>query len=105
MPESLQPLDADFVRDVLRTVIDPETDLNIIDLGLVYGIHIDVAVVHVRMTLTSPACPMGDMILEDVEVKLRKALPKGFRHDVEVVWEPPWEPSLMSEAARADFGW
>jgi metal-sulfur cluster biosynthetic enzyme len=105
MAESLQPLDADFVRDVLRTVIDPETDLNIIDLGLVYGIHIDEGLVHVRMTLTSPACPMGDMILEDVDVKLRKALPKGFRHHVEVVWEPAWEPSLMSEAARADFGW
>lgn len=105
MPDSPQFPDVDALRDVLRKVIDPETDLNIIDLGLVYGISIDDHVVHLRMTLTSPACPMGDMILEDVDVKLRKALPQGFQHDVEVVWEPPWEPALMSESARADFGW
>lgn len=105
MPDSLQPPDVDALRNLLRAVIDPENAVNIVDLGLVYEIRVEDPVVHVRMTLTSPGCPMGDMILEDVDSTLRKALPPGFTPEIEVVWEPPWSPELMSDKARANFGW
>lgn len=105
MPDSLQPPDADALRNVLRKVVDPEFAVNIVDLGLVYDIRVEETVVHVRMTLTSPSCPMGDMLLDDVDSTLRKALPPGFSPEIEVVWDPPWSPELMSEKARDNFGW
>lgn len=93
------------LREALRAVIDPENGVNIVDLGLVYDIRIDGGVATVVMTLTSPACPMGDMILEEVDAALVAVLPRDLVPDVEVVWEPAWEPALMSAAARAHFGW
>jgi metal-sulfur cluster biosynthetic enzyme len=93
------------LRDVLRAVVDPEHGVNIIDLGLVYDILVVEKLVRVIMTLTSPACPMGDVILHEVDVTLRKRLPQGFELDIEVVWEPPWDPQMMNDNARAHFGW
>ena len=97
--------DVDAIRDVLRAVIDPEAGMNIVDLGLVYVIEIVDDVVRVVVTMTSPACPMGEMILDDVDARLRAALPAGTRTEVELTWAPPWDPSMMSEAARRHFGW
>jgi metal-sulfur cluster biosynthetic enzyme len=96
------------VRDALRTVIDPEAGINIVELGLVYRIEIvdsDAQVVRVDLTMTSPTCPMGDMILDEAQQAVSSALPPGFSLDLQLVWEPPWGPERMSETARRTFGW
>lgn len=98
-------LDTEQVRNALRKVIDPEIGMNIVDVGLVYRIEIEGNTVAVDLTMTSPACPMGDMIFEDVATELRKCLPPGFEPEIQLVWEPPWSPALMSEKARQHFGW
>ncbi|MHB1175134.1 MAG: metal-sulfur cluster assembly factor [Sulfuriferula sp.] len=95
----------DKLREALREVIDPEVGMNIVDLGLVYDITVEDGVVCVDMTMTSPACPMGEMIVEDVESVLRAALPRGAGIEVALVWSPPWEPSMMSAEARRHFEW
>lgn len=99
---------ADSVRDALRTVIDPEAGINIVELGLVYRIDFvegDTPVVRVDLTMTSPTCPMGDMILDDAQQAVSACLPEGFSLDLQLVWEPPWGPERMSETARRTFGW
>lgn len=96
---------ADSLREALRAVKDPEAGVNIVDLGLVYEIAVAAAAVRVRMTMTSPACPMGEMILDDVEATLRAVLPAGMRADVELTFTPPWDPSMMSDEARRHFDW
>lgn len=97
--------DTEGVCNALRKVIDPEIGMNIVDVGLIYRIAIEGQRVAVDMTMTSPACPMGDMIFEDVATELRKCLPPGFEPEIQLVWEPPWSPALMSEKARQHFGW
>lgn len=93
------------VRDALREVIDPEAGVNIVDLGLVYGIGVTEDAVKIDLTMTSPACPLGDVIVEDVETVLKKSALAGRRIEVQLVWDPPWEPAMMSEAARKHFAW
>ena len=90
--------------DILRTVFDPEISVNIYDLGLVYDVRVDgEGQVVVVMTLTSPACPMAAYLPLEVERKL-KALPGAASAGVELVWDPPWNPGMMSEAARLQLG-
>jgi len=96
--------DQDVVRAALRGVIDPEVGMNIVDLGLVYRIDTEPAIV-VEMTMTSPTCPMGEMILDDVRARLAVAFPGTWPADVRLVWEPPWNPSMMSANGRRHFGW
>jgi metal-sulfur cluster biosynthetic enzyme len=98
-------LDQDLVLDVLRQVSDPEAGMNIVDLGLVYGITIDGPQVRITMTMTSAACPMAEMLVDDVLRALAAALPEETEVDVELVWDPPWTPDRMSEVARTHFGW
>jgi metal-sulfur cluster biosynthetic enzyme len=93
------------VREALRTVDDPEVGMNIIDLGLVYRINITPEFVRVELTMTTPACPMGDLITENAHRAVRAALPEGVAVEVALVWEPPWTPDMMSESARQTFGW
>ncbi|MDD5249800.1 MAG: metal-sulfur cluster assembly factor [Rhodocyclaceae bacterium] len=95
----------DELRDALRAVVDPEAGMNIVDLGLIYRVAVENGVVVVDLTMTSPACPVGDIILEEVEAALRAALPAGTPTDVALVWEPPWEPAMMSDEARRHFNW
>lgn len=97
--------DVETLRNALRKVIDPEAGMNIVDLGLIYRIETVGDRVIVEMTMTSPACPMGEMILEDVEAVLRDLLPEAVQTDVRLVWSPPWSHALMSEDARKHFGW
>lgn len=99
------PLAAEQVRDALRGVIDPEAGINIVDLGLVYRVDIDGSVVRVDLTMTSPTCPMGDLILDEVEQAIAAVLPAGWTQAVRLVWEPPWSPQCMSDKARSHFGW
>lgn len=93
------------IRDTLRQVIDPEVGMNIVALGLVYRVEVAADRVRIEMTMTSPACPMGEMIVGDAEAALAKALPANLRPDIQLVWEPPWEPSMMDEASKQHFGW
>jgi probable FeS assembly SUF system protein SufT len=98
----------DQVLNVLRTCYDPEIPVNIVDLGLVYGFQIKPAgkktfSVKVKMTLTAPGCGMGPVIAQDIERKLRQLQDIEFAR-VEVVFEPPWDQSRMSEAARLQLG-
>lgn len=93
------------IRDILRQVIDPEVGMNIVALGLVYRIETAADCVAIEMTMTSPACPMGEMIVEDVHAALTKVLPDTIKAEVRLVWEPPWNPLMMDEATKEHFGW
>lgn len=88
------------VREVLKTVIDPELGINIVDLGLVYGIEIDDENnVHVIMTLTTPGCPLHDSIQTGVYNAV-SAMEGVGQVSVNLVWFPPWSPERMSEEAK-----
>ena len=99
--ESERILDA--IKMVIRTVYDPEIPVNVYDLGLVYGIDIDEeGVVDLRLTLTSPSCPVAEALPAEVESKVREV--QGVsRVNLALVWDPPWHMGLMSEAARLDL--
>ncbi|MBI1904751.1 MAG: metal-sulfur cluster assembly factor [Rhodocyclales bacterium] len=101
----LPTLDEDSVRDILRQVIDPEVGMNIVDLGLIYGIECAPEHLRITMTMTTPACPMADMIIDDIKVVLSMALSENVRVDVDLVWEPAWNREMMSNEARKHFGW
>ena len=101
----MQSLNDARVRDALREVLDPEVGINILDLGLVYGIEIEGSQVRVQITLTSAGCPMGESLIEEVEQRLADSFPSSTPHAVRVVWEPPWSPERMSTAARRALGW
>ncbi len=93
------------VTGVLRTVHDPELPVNIYDLGLVYDIRVDpqAGKVNIRMTLTAPGCPVAQTFPGTVECAVRE-LPEVNEVHVELVWDPPWDKSRMSEAARLTLG-
>lgn len=93
----------DQVKLALRRVKDPDLQLNVVDLGLVYGIRVDGAVVSVDMTLTSPGCPSGPEIMADMEQQLR-ALPGVQEVRVNLVWAPFWTPDKMEPRVRAYLG-
>ena len=99
------PFDAEAVRDLLRQVVDPEVGVNIVDLGLVYRIDATPQRLLIEMTMTSPACPMGEMIMDDAYAALAAGLPEGCAPEIVLVWEPPWAPSMMSERSRENLGW
>jgi probable FeS assembly SUF system protein SufT len=93
----------------LRQVFDPEIPVNIVDLGLVYECSSETApegghLVSVRMSMTAPGCGMGDVLRDDVRRRLM-SVPGVRAAEVELVWDPPWTPDRMSEAARLQLGW
>ena len=92
------------VEAALRTVYDPEIPVNIYELGLVYGLNVsEDGKVDVEMTLTTPNCPAATMIPRDVETKIKAV--EGVREaNVQLVWDPPWDKSRMSEAAQLELG-
>ena len=102
---SPMPVDDDQVRDALRMVIDPEAGLNILDLGLVYGIEADADGVRIELTMTSAACPMADMIMDQARDAIAGAIGCDTPVEIELVWDPPWTPDKMSDFARDQFGW
>ncbi len=98
----------------LKTCFDPEIPVNVVDLGLIYSCDLtptegteprpsETTDVRVLMTLTAPGCGMGPVLAEDVKSKI-EALPGVNRVDVEVVWDPPWNQNMMTEAARLQLG-
>ncbi|OGQ78279.1 MAG: putative Fe-S cluster assembly protein SufT [Deltaproteobacteria bacterium RIFOXYA12_FULL_58_15] len=106
------PVDVERIREVLSTCYDPEIPVNIVELGLVYDTRIETIgegpnanklTVTIDLTLTAPGCGMGEILKEDIERKLG-ALPNVAEARVEIVLDPPWDPSMMSEAARLEAG-
>jgi metal-sulfur cluster biosynthetic enzyme len=95
----------DAVRDALRDVIDPEVGMNIVDLGLVYKADVSEGDVAVAVTMTTAACPLGESIIEECRVAIQRHVPGVRSLRVDLVWEPPWRPSMMSDAARTQLGW
>jgi metal-sulfur cluster biosynthetic enzyme len=93
------------IDQALRRVVDPEVAMNIVDVGLVYGVSVDQERVHVRVTMTSAACPVADVIIGDIEQQLDRAVPADLLIQVEVVWEPPWTPERLSDQAKGFMGW
>lgn len=92
-------------RESLRQVIDPEVGINIVDLGLVYRLELSDGVLQADITMTSPACPMGEQILAEAEDALTAALPPSVPVQLELVWNPPWSQERMSDFAKLHFGW
>jgi metal-sulfur cluster biosynthetic enzyme len=100
---STTPVTAEMVFAALRQVIDPEIGCNIVDLGLVYDVAITGDCVRVRMTLTTPGCPMSESIAWGVKQALLN-LPPVSEAEAELVWDPPWNPAMMTDAGRAAIG-
>jgi FeS assembly SUF system protein len=92
------------IVEVLRTCFDPEIPVNIYDLGLVYEVDVgDAGRAYIRMTLTSPACPVAGELVGEIEVKT--AAVEGVESvEVDLVWDPPWDESMLSEAAKLQLG-
>ena len=96
-------LTEDQVIDVLRECFDPEIPVNIVDLGLIYGIQIQLPRVEVKMTLTAIGCPLAGEVMSDVREHLL-TLPGVDDAGVDLVYDPPWTPDRMSEEARWELG-
>ena len=92
------------IHSALKSVIDPEMALDVVELGLVYRVEAAPAATRVRITMTSAACPVAEYIVEEVGHALRAARP-DVPVDVELTWEPPWDPERMSASARSAMGW
>jgi metal-sulfur cluster biosynthetic enzyme len=95
---------SEAIRKAIRAVKDPELNLNIIDIGLVYEVDVDEAgAVHIQMTLTSPGCPAGTEIIEDVK-RVVGDMEGVTSVDVELVWDPYWTPEKMDPRVRTFLG-
>ena len=97
-----------LVWQQLRTCFDPEIPINVVELGLVYACDLEPTAdgrrkANIRMTLTAPGCGMGEILVEDVRTKVER-VPTIAEADVELVFDPPWNQSMMSEAARLETG-
>ena len=100
----MTPFDEATVLLHLRQVIDPEIDCNIVDLGLIYGIQIQGSKIFVQMTLTTPGCPMHESIAWGVKTALLNI--EGIDDaQVDIVWDPPWHPSMMTDYGRQRVGY
>ncbi len=94
------------VREVIRqNVFDPEIGFNVVDLGLIYDIQVvDGKKVDVKMTLTSPGCPIGPQIIAGIQTSIHRAFPELDAINVHVVWDPLWNPDMMSQEAKDLLG-
>jgi metal-sulfur cluster biosynthetic enzyme len=96
-------VDSNVVWDLLRSIPDPEFGINIVDLGLIYSVDCADGNVAVTMTLTTPSCPSGGWIYEGTKQVLAN-LPGAKRVEVNMVFEPPWTPAMLSESAQRQLG-
>lgn len=102
-PEPVSGLTETRVWDALRTCYDPEIPLNIVDLGLVYDVSIEDACVRVKMTLTAAGCPMSGIISENARTTILAL--EGVREaEVQIVWDPPWHPSMITVEGKKTLG-
>jgi metal-sulfur cluster biosynthetic enzyme len=93
------------IAAALQRVVDPELALSIVDVGLICGVTVDAATLRVLLTMTSPACPVADVIAGDIETELERVVPAALRIEVDLVWEPAWTSDRMSERAKRFMGW
>ena len=93
------------IEQALQRVVDPEVALSIVDVGLVYRVTVTAGRLHVLLTMTSAACPVIELIMDEVGAELDPLAPEGMAVDVELVWEPPWTPERMSARAKVFMGW
>ncbi|MCL1938817.1 MAG: iron-sulfur cluster assembly protein [Candidatus Azobacteroides sp.] len=103
MENNFMELEEQIVR-MLKTVYDPELPVNVYDLGLIYGIEVDDDKnVDITMTLTAPACPVSDFIMEDIKMKV-ESIPTVKNVRIQIVFEPEWHRDMMSEEAKLELG-
>jgi metal-sulfur cluster biosynthetic enzyme len=94
----------EHIYEILKEVMDPEVELNIVDLGLIYSLDFDGEKrVNIVMTLSTPACPLGDAIILNVKESIKKHYP-DFDVNVNLVFDPPWTPNMISEEGKAKLG-
>lgn len=104
-PASVSGVSEEQIVEILKTIYDPEIPVNIYDMGLIYGIEIrDDGWVDIEMTLTSPACPVAGTLPPEVEAKVRDGVEGIVSAKVEIVWDPPWTPEKMTDAAKLQLG-
>lgn len=94
----------DDILTALKAVVDPELGINIVDLGLVYYAARCATGIDIELTMTTPACPLGEMMTEEIKLVLRARFPDLPDARVKIVWDPPWTPELMSEESRQQLG-
>ena len=92
------------IWDALREVMDPEVGINIVEMGMVYTVAVSGDEVKIEITMTSPSCPLHVSITNDACQKIMQNVPSLSEVDVQVVWDPPWTPELMSEEAKKALG-
>ncbi len=98
-----EELTTDAIYESLKTVFDPEIPVNVVDLGLVYDVQVNKGDVYVQMTLTFPGCGMGPFIAQQAEWAIQDI--EGVEDvEIELVFDPPWSPDLISEEARSQLG-
>ena len=85
----------------LEKVVDPETDINVIDMGLIYDVVVDKNKIYIKMTLTNPACPMSGVILGSISEKIKDKF--GVEPDIDLVFDPPWTPERMNKELKKKF--
>lgn len=96
----MQKIKTDDVVNALKGCVDPEIGINIIDLGLIHGIWIDESNdIKLRLTMTSPMCPVTSVILADIQLRLEHLQDVG-KVDIDLVWEPAWTPEMITEEVR-----
>jgi len=98
-------MNKETILEALRIVVDPEVGVNIVDLGLIYTVEIRPDEVYIRLTMTSPTCPLHGVIIRNMDVALRKNFPDLGEMTIDLVWDPPWGPEMMSAAAKQQLGW
>lgn len=108
LPQANGAFDIQQVLDILRTVYDPEIPVNVVDLGLIYQCAARPLAdggqrVEIKMSMTAPGCGMGDVLKEEARARVQ-SIPGVSQVEVEIVWEPPWDQSRMSDAARLQLG-
>lgn len=109
LPDGARDEDVEkLLWEQLRTVFDPEIPVNVVELGLVYDVSLESVSeqerkVYVKMTLTAPGCGMGDILVDDARTKL-ELIPTVIEADVDLVFDPPWNQSMMSDAAKLETG-
>ncbi len=93
------------IFELLRQVIDPEWGVNIVDLGLIYNVTIQHKEVYITATMTSPACPLGVYLVDDIQQMIWWHLPEVQHVEVELVWTPAWHPGMVTEEVQYQLGW
>ena len=96
-------LTEETVRENLKQIIDPEVGINIVDMGLIYGVDIKDETVGITMTLTSPGCPVGPQLVNGTQ-NVTQQLEGVDEVNVDVVWTPPWTPEMMTDDAKDELG-